>query len=157
MSLIISNLESIVEAPLRRSDRVSHQPDRYYGFLIRDENPVELDENNKDPITYMDAMQRSDSDKWFEAIKSEIKSMKVNDVWTLVDPLERIKPIGCKWVFKRKRGTDGKVEIYKVYLIAKDYRQHYSINYDEIFSPVVVFKFIRIMLAIFAAYMNYEI
>ena len=91
------------------------------GFLVRDGDPVKLDENDEDPITYMDAMQRSDSDKWFEAMRSEIKSMKINDVWTLVDPPERIKPIGCKWIFKRKRGADEKVEIYKVCLVAKEY------------------------------------
>ena len=44
----------------------------------------------------MNAMQRSDSDKWLEIMKSEIESMKVYDVWTLVDPLERVKPIGYK-------------------------------------------------------------
>ena len=62
-NLIRSDLEPIVQAPLRRSGRVPHQPDRYYGFLVRDDNPIELDENNEDPITYMDAMQRSDSEK----------------------------------------------------------------------------------------------
>ena len=67
----------------------------------------------------MDAMQRSGSEKWLEAMKSEMKSMKVNDVWTLVDPPEGVKPIGCKWVFKRKRGTNGKVETYKVCLVVK--------------------------------------
>ena len=55
-----SNLEP-VEASLRRSNRVPHQPDRYYEFLVRDGDPVELDENDEDPITYMDAMQRFDS------------------------------------------------------------------------------------------------
>ena len=59
--------------------------------------------------------------------------MKVNYVWTLVDPLEGVKLIGCKWIFKRKRGADGKVEIYKARLVAKEYRQHYGIDYDEIF------------------------
>ena len=108
--LIRSNPEPIVEISLRRSGRVSHQPDRYYSFLVREENPVELDENSEDPITYTDTMQRSDSDKWLEAMQSEIESMKINDVWTLVDPSEGIKPIGCKWIFKKKRGTDRKVE-----------------------------------------------
>ena len=48
-------------------------------------------------------------------MKSKMESMKINDVWTLVDPSEGVKPIGCKWVFKRKRGTDGKVETYKAH------------------------------------------
>ena len=42
----------------------------------------------------MDAMQRFDSNKWLEVMKSKIKFMKVNDVWTLVDPLEGVKLIG---------------------------------------------------------------
>ena len=43
----------------------------------------------------MDAMQRSNSDKWLEAMRSEIESMKVNNVWISVDPPERVKSIGC--------------------------------------------------------------
>ena len=67
--LIRSNLKPIIETSLRRSGRVSHQSDRYYDFLIQNGDPVELDENNEDSITYIDAMQRSDSDKWLEAMK----------------------------------------------------------------------------------------
>ena len=104
----------------------------------------------------MDAIQRYDSEKWLEAMRSEMESMKVIDIWTLVDPPEGVKPVGCKWVFKKKRGADGKVETYKVHLIVKDYRQHYGIDYDEIFSPIAVLKSIQIMLAI-AAYLDYEV
>ena len=136
----MSNSKHVVEAPLRRSDRVSHQSDRYYDFLIRDGDSIELDENNDDPITYMDIMQRFDSDKWLETMKFEIESMKINDVWILVDPSNGVKPIACKWVFKRKRGIDRKVEIYKARLVVKDYRQHYGIDYDEIFSLVTMLK-----------------
>ena len=50
-----SNLEP-VEMSLRRSDRVSRQSDRYYSFLIQDSDPIELDENDEDPIIYMEAM-----------------------------------------------------------------------------------------------------
>ena len=85
-----------------------------------------------------------------------MKSTKVNDVWTLVDPPEGVKPIGCKWVFKRKRDADEKVETYKVHLVVKGYRQHYGIDYNEIFSPVAMLKSIQIILAI-AAHLDYEI
>ena len=104
----------------------------------------------------MDAMQRPDSEKWLEAMKSEMESMEINSVWILVDLLEGIKLIGCKWIFKRKRDTDGKVETYKARLVTKGYRQHYGIDCDETFSPVAMLKSIRIMLAL-AAYFNYEI
>ena len=95
------NLEP-VKVPLRRSGRVPRQPDRYFSFLVRDKDPIKLDENNEDPITYMDALQRSDSEKWLEAMKSKMESMEINSVWTLVDPPEGVKPIGCKWIFKGK-------------------------------------------------------
>ena len=104
----------------------------------------------------MDAMQRPDSEKWLEVMKSKMKSMKVNDVWTLVDPPEGVKPIGCKWVFKRKRGANEKVETYKVCLVAKGYRQCYGIDYDKMFSPVAMLKSIQIMLAI-ATHLDYKI
>ena len=89
-------------------------------------------------------------------MKFEMESMKVNNVWTLVDPPEGVKPIGCKWVFKRKRGADGKVETYKARLIIKGYLQHYGIDYNEMFSPVAMLKSIRIMLAI-VVHLDYEI
>ena len=101
---MMSNSKFIVEAPLKRFDRVSHQPDIYYNFLIQVEDPIELNENNEDPITYMEAIQMSDSQKWLEVMKSEMKSMEINSVWTLIDPSEEIKLIGCKWIFKRKIG-----------------------------------------------------
>ena len=59
-ALIRSNLEPIEES-LRRSGRVPHQLDRYFGFLVHDGDSIELDENDEDPITYMDALQMSDS------------------------------------------------------------------------------------------------
>ncbi|KAK8690897.1 hypothetical protein V6N13_074423 [Hibiscus sabdariffa] len=40
-------------------------------------------------------------------MRSEMDSMSENQVWTLVEPPEGIKPIGCKWVFKKKTDMDG--------------------------------------------------
>ena len=72
------------------------------------------------------------------------------------EPPKGVKPIGCKWVFKRKRSADGKMETYKAHLVSKGYRQRYGIDYDKIFSPVAILKSIRIMLAI-ATHLDYEI
>ena len=65
---------------------------------------------------------------------AEIHSMNVNGVWTLVDPPEGVKPIGCKWIYKKKRGTDGNVETFKVRLVAKGFTQREGIDFDETFS-----------------------
>ena len=87
---------------------------------------------------------------------SEIQSMYDNKVCTLVDVPQGVKPIENKWIFKRKTDMDGNLTIYKARLVAKGYRQVQGVDYDETFSPVSMFKSIRIMLAI-AAFYDYEI
>ena len=89
-------------------------------------------------------------------MESEIDSMYVNQVWSLVDAPEGVNPIGCKWVYKKKIGADGQVETYKARLVAKGFRQKQGIDYEETFSPVAMLKSIQIMLAI-AAYHDYKI
>jgi hypothetical protein len=37
--------------------------------------------DTEDPLTYAEAMDRPDSDKWLEAMRSEIQSMYDNAVW----------------------------------------------------------------------------
>ena len=41
--------------------------------------------------------------------------------WDLVKVPNGIKPVGCKSVYKRKRGVDEKVETFKARLVAKGY------------------------------------
>ena len=63
---------------------------------------------------------------------------------------------GCKWVFKKKTDMEGNVITYKARLVAKGYRQRQGIDFEETFSPVAMFKSIRIVLAI-ATHYDYEI
>jgi hypothetical protein len=44
---------------------------------------------------YMELISNIDSKKWLETMKSKMDSMHTNQVWTLVDPLEWTKLIGC--------------------------------------------------------------
>ena len=89
-------------------------------------------------------------------MKSELDSMYSNQVWDLVKVPNGIKPLGCKWVYKRKRGIDGKVETFKVRLVAKRYTQKEGIDYEETFSLVAMLKSIIILLSI-ATHYDYEI
>ena len=139
---------------LRRSNRESRPPKRLY--LIQEKSLDVLLIEETDPFTYREAMLDIDSAKWQEAMKSELDSMHQNQVWDLVQLPEGIVLIGCKWVYKRKRGPDGKVETFKARLVAKGYTQRPGVDYDETFSPVAMLKSIRILLAI-AAYHDYEI
>ena len=52
-------------------------------------------------------------------MKVKIKFMYSNHVQDLVELPINIKPIGCKWVYKRKRGPNGLVGTFKARLVAK--------------------------------------
>ncbi|KAK2382604.1 secreted RxLR effector protein [Trifolium repens] len=80
----------------RRSNRIRHQPERY-GYLITEQGDVLLMDQDE-PVTYQEAISGAESEKWLEAMKSELDSMYTNQVWTLVEPLKGINPIGCKWI-----------------------------------------------------------
>ena len=66
-------------------------------------------------------MNDVDKDQWVKAIDLEMESMYFNSVWKLVDLPEGVKPIGCKWIYKRKRYVAGKVQTFKAKLVAKGY------------------------------------
>jgi len=135
----------------RRSTRTRAAPELYGDPVLN----FMVDESN-DPATYEEAMMSPDSNKWLEAMKSEMESMNENQVWTLVDLPNDRKAVENKWIFKRKTDADGNVTIYKARLVAKGFRQIQGVDYDETFSPVAMLKSVRILLAI-AAHYDYEI
>jgi transposase InsO family protein len=139
--------------PLRRSDRVIRQPDRWIGLVESEEN-VAGDLN--EPPNFKAALSDPESDKWLEAANVEMKSMQDNHVWTLVDLPPNARTVGSKWLFKKKTDMDGNVHTYKARLVAKGYTQRFGVDYDETFSPVADIRAIRILLAI-AAYYDFEI
>ena len=134
----------------RRTSRIRSIPKRY-GFLISEQKDVLLIENDES-TTYEKSLNSLESYQWLKAMKSEMDSMYTNQVWTLVDPPEGIKPIGCKWIFNKKTDMEGNVITYKARLVAKGYRQKQGVDYDETFSPVAMLKSIRILLAIVVHY-----
>ncbi|KAK1686099.1 hypothetical protein QYE76_046947, partial [Lolium multiflorum] len=136
----------------RRSTRERTTPDWYDPCL----NVMIVDNNDEDPATYEEAMMSPDSNKWQEAMKSEMGSMYDNKVWTLVDLPDSRKAVENKWIFKRKTDADGNITVYKARLVAKGFRQIQGVDYDETFSPVAKLKSVRILLAI-AAFFDYEI
>ncbi|KAK1608428.1 hypothetical protein QYE76_032101 [Lolium multiflorum] len=136
----------------RRSTRDRATPDWYDPCL----NVMIVDNNDEDPATYEEAMMSPDSNKWQEAMKSEMGSMYDNKVWTLVDLPDSRKAVENKWIFKRKTDADGNITVYKARLVAKGFRQIQGVDYDETFSPVAKLKSVRILLAI-AAFFDYEI
>ena len=93
-------------------------------------------------------MRDPDRVKWVGAMDEEMNSMKVNKVWTEVDPPHNAKVVKSKWIYKKKTNMDGKVHTYKARLVAKGYTQLYGVDYEETFSSVAAIRAIKIILAI---------
>ena len=98
----------------RRSTRVRSAPEWYRNPVLE---VMLLDHD--EPTNDEEAMMSLDSDKWLEAMKSEIGSMYDNKLWTLVDLPNDRQAIENKWIFKRKTGVDGSITIYKARIVAK--------------------------------------
>ncbi|XP_075112616.1 uncharacterized protein LOC142182297 [Nicotiana tabacum] len=77
-----------------------------YIFLV---SPIEMDE----PKSVTEALSSPGKDEWMKETKEELKSMKTNKVWDLVDLLPGHRAIGNKWVLKVKCKADGSIERYK--------------------------------------------
>ncbi|GJU12174.1 zinc finger, CCHC-type containing protein [Tanacetum coccineum] len=71
-----------------------------------------------DPKTFDKAMKSQDVAFWKEAINDEMDSIMGNNTWVLADLPPGCKPLGCKWIFKRKLKVDGTIENTKRLLIA---------------------------------------
>ncbi|KAA0051661.1 Retrovirus-related Pol polyprotein from transposon TNT 1-94 [Cucumis melo var. makuwa] len=78
--------------------------------------------------------------------------MNDNEVWDLVKLSKESKRVGCKWVFKAKRDSNGNIERYKARLVAKGYTQKDGIDYKETLSPVSKKDSLRIIMALVAHY-----
>ena len=143
------------EVILRRSQR-RRKPtisDDYIVYLQEHEF-VFWDDN--DPVTFQEAISSSHASEWLAAMQDELVSMSHNSVWDLVELPKGCKPVGCKWVFKTKRSSDGAVERYKARLVAKGYSQREGIDYKETFSPVSTKDSFRVVMAL-VAHFNLEL
>ncbi|GKV43852.1 hypothetical protein SLEP1_g51101 [Rubroshorea leprosula] len=110
----------------------------------------------EDLRNFNEAMALPDASLWKKAMDDEIKSIHDNNAWILVDLPPNTKPIGCKWVLRKKLKRDGSIDKYKARLVAKGFSQKEGLDYFEIFSPVTRFTFISIMFAIASIY-NLEV
>eukprot|EP00253_Pinus_taeda_P028237 PITA_28237 len=112
--------QPIVEAPetsLRRSTRMKRPPKRYDDYVTS----VAFTANDDEPLCYEEAVEGSESEKWKAAMKDEMMALGKNGTCDLVELPKDRKTVGCKWVFKLKRGVDDTEDRYKARLVAKGF------------------------------------
>ena len=85
------------------------EPTTNYYYDVNSVEPT-TNHNGVDPTTYMEAVTRPDADKWKKAIATELSSIEENGTWKIVTLPPGKKPIGSKWVFKRKLNVDSSID-----------------------------------------------
>jgi hypothetical protein len=133
-----SNHEEIHSDAPRRSKRqktVKSFGDDFTVYLIDDS-----------PKTIIEAFSSPDADDWKEAICSEMDSILSNGTWELVERLYGCRPVGCKWVFKKKLKSNDTIDKYKAHLVAKGYTQKEGEDFFDTYSSVARLTTIRVLL-----------
>lgn len=157
--------------PLRRTSRINAGvPPVRFGFddddfTIQEENIDDSDsadpthnlENERaytvdgnvfyEPTTYKRARECPENQKWKLAMDDEIEAHKLNCSWDWVDPPVGKTLVGCRWIYKLKQDSKGKVSQYKARLVAQGFNQKFGIDYNEVFAPTARQSSLRLLLS----------
>ena len=81
-------------------------------------------------------------------MSEECDALVKNGTWELVPPDSSTNVVGCKWIFRIKRKSDGSLDKFKARLVAKGFNQRPGVDYFETFSPVIKPTTVRLVLSI---------
>lgn len=83
-------------------------------------------------------------------MNEEMREVKMNDTWELVNLLKEKEVIGFKWVCKTRNNVEGNIEIHKERLFVRGYKKNYRRNHVDTFAPIARMETLDTVLSIFA-------
>jgi len=92
------------------------------------------------PPTHEPTIAFSDVDMyeaWHGAMHKKIQALRSNDTWTLVPFHHSMNVVGNQWMYMIKHRVDGRIERYKVRLVARGFTQQEGIDYSETFILII--------------------
>jgi hypothetical protein len=75
-----------------------------------------------------------------------------NGTWEITDCPNGCKPIGYKWILKKKLRHDGTIEKYKARLVARGFTQKEGEEFFDTYSHVALITTIRVLLSLATSY-----
>jgi len=97
------------------------------------------------PHNYLKAFN---SQGWDHAMAQEMDSILKNRTWSLVDLSLGRKLINAQWVYEIKSTLDGKLDKFKVKLVAKTYEQKTIIDLNDFFVSAIKCNVMRSIMAL---------
>ncbi|GBM15232.1 Retrovirus-related Pol polyprotein from transposon RE1 [Araneus ventricosus] len=88
-----------------------------------------------DILSLKEALNKPNSEEWFEALRTEYNALLKNQAWRLVKRPKDKNIIGSKWVLRTKYNVDGSIALWKARLVAKGFAQIPDVDYQETFAP----------------------
>src|SRR6266508_4358749 len=129
-------------------DKANLAMDTLWKNILEEEFAFRTNEEDL-PKNYEEVIEGDEREKWKAAMDEEIGTLGKMGTWKLEDlPTDR-NPVGCKWVFLRKRDKHGQITKYKARLVAQGFSQKPGTDYsnDGTFAPVMQFETLRTLLA----------
>jgi hypothetical protein len=111
-----------------------------------------MEQHGHEPETYQRAVTSAAAAHWHKAMDEEIQSLKENHTWDLVDLPPGRSALRGKWVYKLKRGPDGRIVKHKARWVVKGFEQQFGIDYDQTFAAVVKPMSYKVLFSLAAQY-----
>lgn len=150
--------EATTSNGIRRSSRASVIPAKLKDFVLEESLRQRIEQEEEcvhvELLLTQGVLQNYKEavglEVWKMAMDREMQAIERNKTWVLVDRPAQSKPIGLKWLFKRKPDATSLDKRHKARLVAKGYAQRYGVDFDETFAPVARIETIRLILALSA-------
>lgn len=98
-----------------------------------------------EPTSFKEAMAFPE---WQKAMSEEYSALVQQGTWSLVPLPPKAPVIGCEWIYRIKKNSDGSIARYKARLVAQGFQQTAGVDYTKTFTQVVKQQTIRLVLSL---------
>src|ERR1700678_3195560 len=95
--------------------------------------------------SFEEVRKRADWPRWEEAIRVELKNLKDNGTWTMVERPAGTNIVDSRWVLQVKKNAASEVEKYKAHLVAKGFTQIYGVDFYKTYAPIARLASFRLL------------
>ena len=127
--------------PMLQTHDLDHESVQPYLFMTT-QSDVQI------PESYGEALRSKQAQHWQDAIRTELNSMKQNDVWSFEEQPKDFHPITTRWVFTYKPKPSAGKSSYGARLCCRGFDQLPEIQFDQTYSPTMKYKSLKLLIAI---------